>query len=294
MPYTGSPGGQSGDGWFAVFSNKALGSIVLVLLIALVVVLFVRFLIALHRTGRAPQGGFDDDIRAQELFGENYDPMIENHGQALNTESGSPPLRPQQVFRSPDFSDDAGADWEEDDEAEEKPRKKGWLERRREKKQQAQDSAFVDDGLEPPADDDPFADASAHTMAPPRGEREEPAEEPARPAGDTFGDWLDRSPDDAPATTRRAPDIILPEELSGAAPEENLARGQNPAAGSPSRGARSRTSGRGAKPAPDIGRNPDATNPITTRSFSVQPRTGRPAKMTFRQGDPEDLDAIDE
>ena len=40
--------------------------------------------------------------------------------------------------------------------------------------------------------------------------------------------------------------------------------------------------------------NPDRRNSITTRSFSAAPRTGRPKKMPFRQGDPDDLDAIDE
>ncbi len=41
-------------------------------------------------------------------------------------------------------------------------------------------------------------------------------------------------------------------------------------------------------------RDPDAPNAISMRSFSGQPRTGRPAKMTFRQGEPGDIDAIDE
>ena len=34
--------------------------------------------------------------------------------------------------------------------------------------------------------------------------------------------------------------------------------------------------------------------PVTLRSFGTPARDGRPAKMTFRQGDPDDLDAIDE
>lgn len=40
--------------------------------------------------------------------------------------------------------------------------------------------------------------------------------------------------------------------------------------------------------------NPDRPNPIVTRSFGGQARTGAPPKRSFRQGAPEDLDAIDD
>lgn len=47
-------------------------------------------------------------------------------------------------------------------------------------------------------------------------------------------------------------------------------------------------------PHPQFGSNPERQNSITMRSFSSPPRTGKPPKQPFRQGSPDDLDAIDE
>ncbi|MGD9560043.1 MAG: hypothetical protein AB7V55_05495 [Oscillospiraceae bacterium] len=90
------------------------------------------------------------------------------------------------------------------------------------------------------------------------------------------------------------PAALRPGEING---EENAPENTEIMAdGEPVKRKRGRPKGSVSKkkaPAPTLDQEPQQP-PVTLRSFSGVERNGRPPKMTFRQGDPDDLDAIDD
>ncbi len=232
-----------GDSW----SSRTLSTGALLVLAAVAVVLFARFVVALRRAGKGGKTQNGVDIRTQEMFGESYDPVEnpvdENFLPPLPQveEPGVPlpqtPAAPQDEADEPTGSFAMFAPGNTPDGKRDKKEKKD------KKKRDADEASEV---LEVP-----------------------PLLPPTPPsAGKAGASRFDK------AFTSTGP-------LSGDNAPPPAAGGE---AGAP------------ANPPDDspFGANPDKRNAITTRSFSAPPRTGRPGKMPFRQGNPEDLDAIDE
>lgn len=210
------------EGWLNLFGNMGFGSMMLFILILLAISLFVRFLLALRQNKQ--EGSPQEDVTAQELFGDSYTQPPEE----------AKPVAPPQRINPPLLLDEP-----------EKPQ-------------------------EP---------VPVHNQPP----RYTPA--PAKGLGS--GGWSKSPQEEAPpprsaATTSEAQqtawDLLMGEQPSKKEPAW------------PETGEKEEP----LQPLPEIGSNPDRQNPISMRSFSPPPRTGRPNKMPFRQGDPDDLDAIDE
>lgn len=193
------PQSPGGGGWFALFGNRALGIGVLLVLAALVVFLFVRFIFALRKARKIPKDEEAAAVRAQELFGEDYEEKLK------------------------------------------------------------------EDDIDPQALLDRL----------PEAEEEKPGETPAT-----------SEPASKAVNAREIADRILGTGAEAAAndlPDVGAERKR------PARRPRP------VKPPPVVLDEPEAAQPpVTLRSFSGPVPNGKPGKMTFRQGDPNDIDAIDE
>lgn len=228
-------------------SGRGVGTIVLVVLGLVVVVLFVRFVASLKKAPAPQQNTEEENLRAQELFGENYD--AEAMKKQLTAEIPDEELPAESVGETiAPFT----------------PSPITFAEAKKGKK--------------------PSARQTAKQSRPQAGPKEK-----AAPAA---------APKDAVVTTGN---VAPPKQESHTLP---LLRQQEEPTGAEKASAPPRPA---ATPAPvaappaaeeakaaEIGPNPDAPGAITLRSFSGQPRTGRPGKMPFRQGTPDDIDAIDE
>ncbi|MDL2219009.1 hypothetical protein LJC04_01545 [Ruminococcaceae bacterium OttesenSCG-928-O06] len=234
-----APGGGS------IFENRGLGSILLVVLLALAVILAIRFIVALRKAGPAPK----DDLETEELFGEGYVPEL--NAPDDETPPGPPPGESTPEAALPPTAGQAAP-------------------------LQREDAAPTRPGPVEPAT----------PVAPSRRPAPKPEKPPARLRPEDF-------------QGERFPDALLP-EAPPEPPVSNDISAKTSAGNAPQKieeKSLENTPASAAQPTgtqPPIGNNPDRRNSITMRSFSGPPRNGRPPKMPFRQGDPDDLDAIDE
>lgn len=296
-----------------ILGGSAFGTIILAVLVLLCAVLLIRFVLALRAAGKAQKTEREDDERARELFGENYD--LEHPGESpedtitpagheskiINERvipAGDPPKEepPAHKYASGpitrpvtlhplDEAEKSGialgsesigdtedaADKPEDTAAkpEEKPEDKpaGPVKRLA--------SWLGLDGKEKPADEaaEGTGDATAETAA-----EKSPMESAFQSAAAALNSGAalssiqpaEKPKPEAPAQQNPAGNTApQPEAEAGAADKAPAASTERPAPGAERGG-------------------------IAMRSFSGAARTGKPSKMPFRQGSPDDLDAIDE
>lgn len=251
----------TGDGGF----GRTLGTGLLMVLAVVAVVLFVRFLAALRRADRDGAAQAHVDARAQEMFGESYDPVDD----PVNEDFIVPPPA--------DYLDTAPAALPEEahppfDEEEQAPaggsfamfapdnapalKKESFFARRKREKEEQEAG-------------EELAELRQEVLAREEDQPQPPApEKPEKKA----------SPFAPPGGSSRFDKAFGGKDLPPLASAEDMAKEETPLP---------------KEAEPLFTANPDRRNSITTRSFSA-PRSGRPAKMTFRQGDPDDLDGVDE
>lgn len=255
MPTMGQPPQlPNQSGLLGVFGNPGFATLIFTVLAVLAAALFICFARALSRAGRAPNGGGQtDELRAKELFGENYD--------AESTEETKIEALPAVQTKASTAS---------------KARKA------RTARQAEKNTGIVEDVL-------PTTEAE-----PKRTKSEDIVQMPGEPKLNAFFRRTKATNDERKAerqSEQNTPDVPA-KQTQNTEPQKN-------AQPTPIRAfAQSTQKPTGAASAPptSIGLNPEKekANPIAMRSFSSQPRTGRPAKTTFKQGPPTDLDAIDD
>ncbi len=241
-------------------SGRALGTLGLIVLVGIAAVLFIRFIIALRQAGKAPQSV--EEARAQELFGENYrsanvlgELAQKPQQEQKESEKGVASAQTQADAKKAELQDD---EQEAAQQSEEPKRfRPVWLGTKKEKEKPQPPVQELSEEIE-----------------------EEPMQEPQNADGDMNAEAYLQQPEPfAPAAGSFARPAPLGEEIS---PPQGTAA-NTAAAPAATEAARA-----------TIGPNPDNPNSIAMRSFSQSPRNGRPGKMSFRQGDPDDLDGVDE
>lgn len=257
------PAGTSSNGWLGFFGNGTLGAAILIVLLVLAGLIFLRFLASLRAAGRLPRSNTEADEQAQQLFGENYQPPSADKAATHPSSEGEVPQIQAEAKAS--FKQRLrGKAWKAEaltDEAEETARPQS---------KNAMAAGFVEEASAPKV---AFPAPAAKGTALPVGEK---AATPI--AGGAAALPVDEK---LPAATKAA-------ATSGASAAKDKAVVSSAAV----TGAAA-TQAAGTGPA-GIGHNPDTPNSITLHSFSAPQRTGKPPKMTFRQGSPDDLDAIDD
>ena len=249
----------AGDGGF----GRTLGTGLLMVLAVVAVVLFVRFLAALRRADRDGAAQAHVDARAQEMFGESYDPVddpvnedfiVPPPADYLDT---APAALPEEEHPPFDEQAPAGGSFAmfAPDNAPALKKESFFARRKREKEEQ-------DAGEE-------LAELRQEVLE--REEDQPQALVPEKPEKKA-------SPFAPPGGSSRFDKAFGGKDLPPLASAEDMAKEETPLP---------------KEAEPLFTANPDRRNSITTRSFSA-PRSGRPAKMTFRQGDPDDLDGVDE
>lgn len=235
------------------------------LLGGLAIILFLRFVVALGKAGNKNQSFKEIELRAQEMFGENYDPADDPTSETFlpvpPPAALQPPLpaaKPDNIFEDSQNSPSAFAMFSPDNQ----PVK--------DKK-----SSFFASGQK-----------AQHTQG------QNPAQDDMRQANPQNNAYFEpENPtafDPQNALPTRFDKVFAMEAVSRLASEEfeNI---EDAPLNAPAKAALPKNDEES-----QFGTNPDRRNAITTRSFSPAPRTGRPGKIPFKQGDPKDLDAIDE
>lgn len=252
-----APAGDSGFG-------RTLGTGVLMVLAVVAVVLFVRFLVALRRADKDGAAQAHVDARAQEMFGESYDPVDD----PVNEDFIVPPPADYLDTAPAALPEEAHPPFDEEDEVPTQAggsfamfapdnapalKKEGFFARRKREKEEQEAGEELEELRQEVL------------------EREEA--QPPTPAPQEKD-----SPFAPPGGSSRFDRAFGGKDLPPLASAEDMAKEDPPLP---------------KEAEPLFTANPDRRNSITTRSFSA-PRSGRPAKMTFRQGDPDDLDGVDE
>lgn len=255
------PQTPANEGWLALFGNSALGVVLLVLLLGLVAVLFIRFLVSLRRAGRVPQQSRDEEFQNQELFGDSYDPGLPDARLDDLAEDA-----PQAAYTAPARPGGrtlpkTAPPREEDEETAPAPQVIVPPEKSRASRALNQKVATARTARD--------AELAAEE------EREDtPAAAETPPQEETKGFFARRRA--GKAAPPKAEDA--PEKIPDAAEEEAATKTAPP-----------RRQAQSART-----HDPDKPNSITLKGFGAQPRTGRPNRMPFRQGDPDDIDGVDE
>lgn len=265
IPSLSTPGGNQEDqGLLAFFGSNTLGVTILALLVGLCIVLFIRFLVALRAAGKVRKQEATEDERSAELFGEAGPSVLDFEDFEAMEEEGltEPPKKQVPAAPKPASAPSTArmhpAAAPEIIDIADTP-----------KEPSAEPVQVLQPEESQPAEATKPAAAPEKQKRKPRGRQKK---QPARrgtiqpPANDA---------NEAAPPKPLLPDVftMTAEPAAEPTPAQPLDKQQPP---------------------PQIGRNPDRANSITLGSFSGQQRTGKPPKMTFRQGAPDDLDAIDE
>ncbi len=248
-----SPQSPESGGWAAFFGNNRIGTIVLFTLLGLALIFILRFLASLRKAGKVPQNLKDEDARAQELFGENYDPQFEDARMGgLSEDIASAPVKSRAAKNV---------------QVKKKKSKLASL-----LLEDVQEDMQPQGALVAPSEGVRRAD-----MANARAEESASA---VRDAENALSQIKAKGAKNIPPTSPSVQDAKSEGTPLSANVLKTVAEDSD------------------AKPTSKISTpplvGPDAPNGISLRGFSAPKRTGRPRKMPFRQGSPDDIDGVDE